>query len=303
MAERPDDRRHARPIVPDPDSSLAPHRLRHPPPVRVWPLWFLILVLIAACGALAWFGWEERARFERELARLSGEVSNVHARFDAEEGRGEALERLESRLEALEARDEELDERLASQEESIPSRLAAIDERIDELQQRQGSIVEDAESHGAVLVATRRSLDALERAGDEGRAALGERLEALSDARARDGERLAALDERLESLEVEAGQGEALARLEAAQGELATAHGELEERLTREERLLQERLDELAARVAELGEEVEAAATSRDDTRERTDAMAGRLGALEAELRELRRSQLALSARIEALQR
>ncbi|MDX1466180.1 MAG: hypothetical protein R3215_10815, partial [Halomonas sp.] len=109
MAEHPDDRRHPRPIVPDPDASLSAPRPRHPAPPRVWPLWLLVLLLIAAGAALAWAGWQERVRLQAELSRVSGELSNVHARFDADEGRGEALEALQTRLDELANLEAEID--------------------------------------------------------------------------------------------------------------------------------------------------------------------------------------------------
>ncbi|WP_372609519.1 hypothetical protein [Halomonas sp.] len=276
MAERPDDRRQARPIVPDPDDSLAPHRFRYPSPPRVWPLWLLILLLIAALAGMAWMAWEERERFQRDLTRLSGEVSNVHARFDMDEGRGEALAGVESRLDVLERQDEQM-------QEQVSARFVAIDERIDDLQARVVRIGEAAATREAMLSATQASLDALERVGDEGRAALGERLVAVTERRERDAERLDSLIDRVEGLE----------------GEVPASA--LEERMTRIEGQLQERLDEALARLSGLGTEVEALTSSRHDDSERIAAMDGRVAALASDIGELRRAQLALSAQLEAL--
>ncbi|QTF91122.1 hypothetical protein [Halomonas sp. BM-2019] len=255
MAERHDDRPQTRPIVPDPDASLSPYRLRPPPPPRVWPLWLLLLALLGAVGGGGYLAWEERQRLEGELARLSGELSNIHARFDTALGEGETLERIESRLTALERRDEAHDGLLAVLEEDLASGLEAM------------------------LAATQVSLAALERAGAEGRAALADALEAQGDdlaalvgERRRDRERLAALDDRLSTLEAEAGEGEA-----------------------------ETHRDALAERLAALNEDLEGVIADRDDEREREDARAARLAALEAEIGELRRTQLALSARLEAL--
>ncbi|WP_373183479.1 hypothetical protein [Halomonas campaniensis] len=294
MAERPDDRRYARPIVPDPDSSLSAYRLRHPPPPRVWPLWLLILGLVAAGGALGWYGWQERNRLTADLARVSGELSNVHARFDTALGEGEALDEIEGRLASLERRDEALDGHLGVLEERLEEQNDDLDERLEGLRERLTRIGEAAATREAMLAATGASLDALERAGEEGRAALEERIAALAEARERDARRLAEFDEGLAELEADTGRGEALARLEQAQDSL-------EERLTEEARTREERVEALAARLAGVAAEVEAAGGSRDDEAQRLEALAGRLGALEAEIGELRRSQLALSARLEAL--
>ncbi len=276
MAERPDDRRQARPIVPDPDDSLTPHRFRYPRPPRVWPLWLLILLLIAALAGMAWMAWEERERFQRDITRLSGEISNVHARFDMEEGRGEALTGVQSRLDALERRDEQM-------QEQVSTRLVAVDERIDDLQARVVRIGEAAATREAMLMATQASLNALERGGEEGRAALDERLVAVSEAQARDSQWLERLIDRVEELESE------------------MPASALEERLTGLEGQLQERLDEALARLSRLGTEVEALTASRDDDSERIAAMDGRVAALASDIGELRRAQLALSAQLEAL--
>jgi chromosome segregation ATPase len=82
---------------------------------------------------------------------------------------------------------------------------------------------------------------------------------------------------------LEASQAALLARLESALGEA------------------EDHRDALAERLAALNEELEGVVAGRDDEREREDAMAARLAALEAEIGELRRTQLALSAQLEAL--
>jgi chromosome segregation ATPase len=289
MAERPEDRRQARPIVPDPDASLAPHRLRQPPPPRVWPLWCLLLLLLAAAAALGWAGWQERLRLQAELSRLGGEVSNVHARFDAEEGSGEALASLESDLEDLDEADSELRDRLEAERDGREARLAAMDERFDELVARIDNQAEEGETRQALLASLQQSLNALERAGEEGRAALGERLEALGDARNRD-------RERLEALEADDGSDD------AAVADLAERQAVLEERLEEDEARLAERIDALADRQDGLAGELEDVLASRDDARERSDEQTDRLEALDGELGELRRGQIALSAQLEALQ-
>lgn len=276
MAERPDDRRQTAPIVPDPDDSLTSHRFRYPRPPRVWPLWLLVLLLIAALAGMAWMAWEERERFQRDLTRVTGEISNVHARFDMDEGRGEALADVESRLDSLERQDAQL-------EEPLSSRLVAVDERIDDLQSRVVRIGEAAATREAMLTAIQVSLDALERGGEEARAALDERLIAVSQSQGRNNERLERLTDWLEELEVE------------------MPDSSLDERLTRLEGQLQERLDEAVARLSRLSEEVEALDSTREDESERIAAVDDRVAALASDLGELRRAQLALSAQLEVL--
>lgn len=301
MADRHEDRRHAASIVPDPEASLASRRWRRPPPPRVWPLWLLVLGLAAAGGGAGYLAWEERARLDAEVARLSGELSNVHARFDAALGEGEALTDIEARLTALVRRDEAHDGLLAVLEEDLAAGLEAQEARHDALQQRLVRIAEAAATREAMLAATQLSLDALERAGAEGRAALGDALEAqrgqlddLAEVQASERRRLDALDERLGQLAVESGQDEAVARLEADQQALAGRLSEAEEAAERQRQSLEEQL-------AALGGEVEALAAARDDEGSAQEALAARLAALAVEVGELRRSQLALSARLEAL--
>ncbi|EWH03119.1 hypothetical protein [Halomonas sp. BC04] len=79
---RPPERR---PIVPDPDTSLTRARRPSQPMPRLWPLRLIVFLLVIALGAVTWFAWQEHQRFEDQLRQLTGEMSNVHARFDAEE--------------------------------------------------------------------------------------------------------------------------------------------------------------------------------------------------------------------------
>ncbi len=287
MAERPEPRRYAGPIVPDPEASLTAHRPRYPEPPRVWPLWLLVLMLVGAVGAMGWFGWQERQRLEAETARLSGELSNVHARFDAAIGEGDGLARLEARLDTLERQDETQQRRFGVVEEDLAAELERLEELIDRQEARLIRMGEAAATREAMLTAFQDSLDALERAGEEGRGALVERLDLLSEAHADDARRLAELR----------GQLIDIADLEALREEQQSQEARLDE-LQAEQR---SRLEELQARVASLVETLEGVDEAREDEGQQRDALRQRLSALEAEAGELRRSQLALSARLEAL--
>ncbi|MDY7117192.1 hypothetical protein RAN53_12630 [Halomonas sp. SSL-5] len=287
MAERPEPRRYAGPIVPDPEASLTTHRPRYPQPPRVWPLWLLVLMLGGALGAMGWFGWQERQRLEAESARLSGELSNVHARFDAAIGEGDGLERLETRLEALERQDATQQRRFGVVEEDLAAGLERLKGLIDRQATRLTRMGEAAATREAMLVAFQDSLDALERAGEEGRGALEGRLDLLSEAREQHDRRLTELQER--AIDDDA--------LDAVRENQAA----VEERLADGQAEQRSRLEELQARVAALAETLEGVDEAREDDRQQWDALRQRLTALEAEAGELRRSQLALSARLEAL--
>ncbi|CAM3416735.1 hypothetical protein [Halomonas lysinitropha] len=278
MAERPDASRYSRPIVPDPDASLSAPRWRQPPPPRVWPLWLLVVLLIAAGVALSWVGWQERTRLQAELARVSGELSNVHARFDAEEGRGEAFAMFQERMDELANLEAELDavidERLATLNTQQEQRLTPIENRVTSLEEsttslddRLAALSDENDTLAAILAASRTSLDALERAGEGGRAALQERLAALNEAHE------AALDE-----------------LNELDGRLARQRDAQLSRLTAQEEAL-----------SSLEADVEAMAGSRDDAQEQREMLGNQIRDIESELRELRQSQLVMNAQLEAL--
>lgn len=262
MAERPEDRRQPHPIVPDPDASLAGHHRPHAPPkATVWPLWLLILLLVAALAGLAYAGWLERQRLEQRLTRLNGDISNLHARFDASEGRGELLSEIQARLDELEGLDntlrDALDDRLAQRlADWQDEHLAPLTDARSTLEGRVATLAENGEVRAETLAAVRDSMKALETANREGLAALTERLAAL------------------ETIQ----QGEA-----------------------ERQQALVARLDESEAALSDLADDVEALATARDDERERAEALEARLADLQAELRELRQSQLAMNAQLEAL--
>ncbi|MCE8015118.1 hypothetical protein HOP62_03390 [Halomonas sp. MCCC 1A17488] len=300
---RPSERR---PIVPDPDSSLTRPRRPSQPQPRLWPLKFAVLLLLALLLVAIWLGWQERERLNAQLQQVSAEMSNVHARFDAEEGRGDRLENIESRLSSTEEHAESIVARMAGLEvevqqvsEGDASRFEALDERVDDVSARLGRLAEEAEDRDALLVAVRASLDSLERAGEEGRNALAARVEALAEASERHGQRLdelrsqqeelaesqqgvrASFDERFDSTDQQVRQ--------LVEQELAA----LEESFATREAALQERLDELSG-------ELEAVA-ERGDAAQDIETLRGRLTSMEAELRELRQEQLSLSAGLEAL--
>lgn len=278
MAERPDPPRYTRPIVPDPDASVSASRWRQPPPPRVWPLWLLVLMLLVAGASLGWAGWQERVRLQTELVRLSGELSNVHARFDAEQGRGDALASVQERLDDLAKLEAELDavidQRVASLETRQEERLAPLEETIDALETRLASMDEETDTLDATLTATLTSLDALERTGREGRAALREQLASHDAARETQKERLASLSTALETLE------ERFARFRDDQRARQTS--------------LEETLSGLQA-------DIEAVAGSRDDEQQRIERLNNRLQEVASGLRELRQAQVATSAQLEAL--
>ena len=72
-------------IVPDVDQSLTAQHLRHRRGPRLWPLWLVLILLMLLLGAAAAGVWYERERLLAEVHRVSGEVSNLHARLDSDD--------------------------------------------------------------------------------------------------------------------------------------------------------------------------------------------------------------------------
>ncbi|MBH8578875.1 hypothetical protein [Bisbaumannia pacifica] len=285
MAQPPEERRPP-PLVADRDASLDPPPPRHAAPVsatpRPWGLRLAVLGLALGLAGVSFLAWEERQLLHAEIARLEGQFSNVHARFDGL-APGEALTRLDeaqraqaSRLETLAASLDDQRQRLEAlhqgQEGPRPQVLA---EALSRLEAQQATLQE-------WLSASRDSLAALETLGEEARAELSQRLDGLV---ARSTTAREALDERLTARVAE----------EDARGVA------LEERLA----TLEGRLDEEAASrrlaVEGLRETLEPLASRLDNAQEARGELRDRLASLHAEVQVLRRSQLAIEARLELL--
>lgn len=282
MAQPPEER-HPPPLVADRDASLDPPAHRHAVSVsaspRPWGLRLAVLALALSLAGVSFLAWEERQLLHDEIARLEGQFSNVHARFDGL-APGEALTRLNeaqraqaSRLEALAASLDDQQQRLEAlhqgQEGPRPQALA---EALSRLEAQQATLQE-------WLSASRDSLAALETLGEEARAELSQRLDGLEAGSTAARE---ALDERLTARVAEEG-----AELEAR---LASLEGRLDEEAASHRRAvegLRETLEPLASRL--------------DNAQEARGELRDRLASLHAEVQALRRSQLAIEARLELL--
>ncbi|MBA2777393.1 hypothetical protein [Billgrantia kenyensis] len=301
---RPSERR---PIVPDPDTSLTRPRRPSTPQPRLWPLKFAVLVLLAMLVGLAWLGWQERERLNAQVAQVTSEMSNVHARFDAEEGRGAHVGALDSRLSSLEDHNESIVARLAGLEVEVQqvserdaSRVEALDERVDAIGDRLGRLVSEADNREAMLAAVRTSLDSLERVAEEGREALAARIETLGDGGQLQEQRFAELQSTQEELveEMLSVRASLDERLDALDEHV---QHQLEEQLATLETAVETRQTELESRLDSLAADVEAVAET-DEAAQAVGELQARLASIETELRELRQEQLTLSAGLEALQ-
>lgn len=282
----------ARPIVPDPDSSLTrPRRQPYPAP-RLWLMKFMLLLLLTMLLGLGWLGWQERERLNIELQQVTGEMSNLHARFDAEDGRGQHVSAFGSRLATVEEHNESIVARLAGLEVEVQqssergaSRFTALDERVDEVVGKLEGLLDDIETREALLGAVRSSLDSLERVESEGREGLEAQIAALEASRERDAQQFETLRESHAAL---------VERYEGMQDAFEDQLSGLDERL---QALDAEQTRRFADVENELGDP-----TAMEAALEEVATLQSRLSALETELRELRQEQLRLNAGLEALQ-
>src|SRR5690554_17301 len=272
-------------------SPTRPRRQTYPAP-RLWLMRFMLLLLLIMLLGLGWYGWQERERLNTELQQVTGEMSNLHARFDAEEGRGQHVSSFGSRLATVEEHNESIVARLAGLEVEVQqssereaSRFTALDERVDEVVGNLDGLLDDVEAREALLGAVRSSLDSLERVESEGREGLEAQIAALETSRERDAQQFETLQESHAAL------------VERYQDTQASFEDQLSG--------LDERLQALDAEHARRFADVEnglAGSTAMDAALEEVTALQSRLSALETELRELRQEQLRLNAGLQALQ-
>ncbi|WP_251978085.1 hypothetical protein [Salinicola avicenniae] len=275
-------------IVPD-SSDRAVHRgsARHATPSpaspgrrspRVWPLWLLILCLIAALVGGSWYYLQAQRMQDARLDRFDQRLESTGSTLDAS---GESLraefDRLQDQLEATRAAVGSLETRVADSQDdaSLDARLQALEESDDNTR--------------ALIGALQASYAALESTGQSERAALASRLDSIEHARQRDGERLEALSQTLDEARE---QREALAaRLETANTQRAQ---------------LEARLDELgggdAANVDQLSQRVDNLVSQVNSLSEQASPSQESVDRLRDAVTELRQGQTALNAGMESLQ-
>ncbi|UYF98367.1 MULTISPECIES: hypothetical protein [unclassified Halomonas] len=263
-------------IVPDVDQSLGAQHLRHRRGPRLWPLWLVLLLVIALLAALAAGLWYERERLLDEVRRVSGEVSNLHARLDSSDTDVvDSVSYMQAQMTTLFQEQEQLAVRLTNTREELYGLLTDGEdtvslEAIDELRETLTAQREAAELNERQLKAVRSSVSALEQAGTAGRQNLLEEVASLDQNTA---ERVAALEERLGR-----------------------------ERVTLDNQLIELRND-LDERLDELAEASQNAETGIDQQalERATASLNERIRALESDVRQVRQAQLAFSAQMEML--
>lgn len=174
-------------IVPDVDQSLNAQHLRHRKGPALWPLWLAVIAIIAVLGAAAAGLWFERERLLSELNRVSGEVSNMHARLDADDSDvQERLNLVQAQMSTLFQEQEQLSVALKNAREELFSLIPASEDMvsadaIEALLQQVEQQQERSQLRDGQLAAINASLNALEQSSDSAQERLTEEIEVLAE--------------------------------------------------------------------------------------------------------------------------
>ncbi|WP_087105452.1 hypothetical protein [Halomonas citrativorans] len=265
-------------IVPDVGQSLTAQHLRHRKGPLVWPLWLGMLLLCALLAGAAVALWFERERLLTELHRVSGEVSNVHARLDSgDTDVQDTIALVQAQMTTLFQEQEQLSVALINTREELYGALTDDEERpsnemMTSFNQRLSQYQEQAALRDRRLAAFSTSLDALEQAGISGRQNLVEEVNHLEQTTA---QQLTSLEEQVNQLN-------------------QTVTGQMEEQIA----AFSERFNQLDTQLNTLQL---ASFSPSDEVEAFEEQWSQRLSALESDIRQIRQAQLAFSAQIEML--
>ncbi|BCB62345.1 MULTISPECIES: hypothetical protein [Halomonadaceae] len=266
-------------IVPDVDQSLTAHHLRHRRGPKLWPLWLMLVLILLLLGAAAAGLWYERERLLGEVHRVSGEVSNLHARLDSgDTDAQDALTFVQAQMTTLFQEQEQLSIALTNTREELYGLLTdneelVSDEALEPLALQLEQVQEQAELRDRQLASIRSSLDALEQAGTSGRQNLVEEVAHLENV----------LGQRLTSMERQVSSDR-----EALEAQFQNWQAEVEQQLTQ--------LSNDVTAVASVDESATQAELSALQ-----EQWSQRLSTLESDVRQVRQAQLAFSAQMEML--
>ena len=266
-------------IVPDVDQSLTAQHLRHRRGPRLWPLWLVLILLMLLLGAAAVGVWYERERLLAEVHRVSGEVSNLHARLDSDDiETQDAITFVQAQVSTLFQEQEQLAVALTNTREELYGLLTENEEllsneALETFSQRFEQFQEQAALRDSQLAAIRTSLDALEQAGTSGRQNLVEEVTHL--------------------------EGVINQRLDTMERQVASDRTATEEQLSIWRENIEQQLTQLSSTVAEVNTQEEPASQAELTALEAQWTQ--RLNTLESDLRQVRQAQLAFSAQMEML--
>ena len=266
-------------IVPDVDQSLTAQHLRHRRGPRLWPLWLVLILLMLLLGAAAAGVWYERERLLAEVHRVSGEVSNLHARLDSDDiETQDAITFVQAQVSTLFQEQEQLAVALTNTREELYGLLTENEEllsneALETFSQRFEQFQEQAALRDSQLAAIRTSLDALEQAGTSGRQNLVEEVTHL--------------------------EGVINQRLDTMERQVASDRTATEEQLSIWRENIEQQLTQISSTVAEFKPQEEPASQAELTALEAQWTQ--RLNTLESDLRQVRQAQLAFSAQMEML--
>ena len=266
-------------IVPDVDQSLTAQHLRHRRGPRLWPLWLVLILLMLLLGAAAAGVWYERERLLAEVHRVSGEVSNLHARLDSDDTEAQdAITFVQAQISTLFQEQEQLAVALTNTREELYGLLTeneelVSNEALETFSQRFEQFQEQAALRDSQLAAIRTSLDALEQAGTSGRQNLVEEVTHLEEV----------INQRLDTME----------------RQVASDRTATEEQLSIWRENIEQQLTQISSTVAEVNTQEEPASQAELTALEAQWTQ--RLNTLESDLRQVRQAQLAFSAQMEML--
>lgn len=272
-------------IVPDVDQSMTAQHLRRRKGPKLWPLWFALMVVIMLMGAAAVGLWYERERLLSEFNRVSGEVSNLHARIDSgDTDVQDAITLVQAQMVTLFQEQEHLAVSVTNTREELYGLLTANEELVtsDSLNGIAETIQQleaQATFRDSQLAAIHASLDALEQAGTSGRQNLSETLAYLEEVTE---QRWSSISRQLERV-----------------AQLENERAELETKVTAWQEGIDQRFLEVHSVLETLNDEASPATQEALDVVE--EQLAQRISTLESDIRQVRQAQLAFSAQMEML--
>ncbi|WP_404474854.1 hypothetical protein LG301_07750 [Vreelandella venusta] len=267
-------------IVPDVDQSLTAQHLRYRKGPRLWPLWLVMTVIVIALGAAAVGLWYERERLLNDLHRVSGEVSNLHARLDSDDtDTQDTITFVQAQMATLFQEQEQLAMVVTNTRQELYGLLTAneelvSDDAVSSLSQSLEQLREQASLRDGQLAAIRSSLNALEQSGTSGRQNLLEEVSHLEQ--------------------------DTVQRFAVLERQLAAESDELEAEFTRWREAVDQRLSTLSSTVETLST-TESSAASQASLDALEQQWAQQINTLESDIRQVRQAQLAFSAQMEML--
>lgn len=266
-------------IVPDVDQSLTAQHLRHRRGPRLWPIWLILMLLLLLLGVAAAGLWYERERLLDEVHRVSGEVSNLHARLDSgDTDAQDAITFVQAQMTTLFQEQEQLAIALTNAREELYGVLTdneelVSNEALETLSQQMAQFQEQAALRDRQLASIRTSLNALEQAGTSGRQNLVEEVSHL--------------------------EGVLTQRIDTMERQVVSDRTAMEVQFREWQEEAEQQIAQLSSAVSEINTQ-EVPASQSELTALETQ-WAQRLNTLESDVRQVRQAQLAFSAQMEML--